>query len=150
MLSLDGKKALSTTERLIDLYTTQAEMNKSVEKIQTLLQGSSLYDVLDDKPDRLTTLKRLASAQEQADDAFYEREVRQRRGRLGSGTQEQVQTAVKNELYSASQVNNVLHFFFPELLEMKGGEERQVTLLIRVVHIARVNVRIHLGTRAGH
>ncbi|KAK3822830.1 MAG: hypothetical protein J3Q66DRAFT_135448 [Benniella sp.] len=121
----DGKKALSTTERLIDLYTTQAEMDKSVEKIQTLLQGSSLYDVLDDKPDRLTTLKRLASAQEQADDAFYEREVKQRRGRLGSGTQEQVQTAVKNELYSASQRGST----YESILELGPDTDLQLKLL---------------------
>ena len=68
------------------------------------MPGSSLYELLDDKPSQIDTLKTLASVQERADSEFYEREVRLRRGRLGGGTQEQVQNAVRNELYGKSEV----------------------------------------------
>lgn len=133
-------------------------MGKTVERIQTLLQGSTLFDILDDKPDRLNTLKRLASAQEQADAEFYERQVKQRRGRLGGGTQEQVQNAVKNELYSNSQVNSqsfclplpvqcqkVKFRLFP--YESTHPHANPFPPLLRLAYIARFNLRVHPGTR---
>ncbi|KAG0225716.1 hypothetical protein B0O80DRAFT_405545 [Mortierella sp. GBAus27b] len=120
----DGKKALATTEKLIALYTSHDEVDKAVGKIQTLLEGSSLFDILDDKPDRLDTLKRLASSQEQADSEFYEREVKQRRGRLGSGTQQQVQTAVRNELYNKSQLDST----YEAILELEPHRNMELQL----------------------
>ncbi|KAF9937373.1 Superkiller protein 3 [Modicella reniformis] len=120
----DGKKALSTTEKLIELYTNDGNIDKVVEKIQSFLPGSALFDLLDDKPDRLDTLKRLASAQERADAEFYEREVKLRRGRLGGGTQEQVQNAVRNELYSKSQLGST----YESILELESNQDMDLQL----------------------
>ncbi|KAF9581141.1 Superkiller protein 3, partial [Lunasporangiospora selenospora] len=102
----DEKKALSVTEQLIALYTKEGVMDKAIEKMQSLLPGSELYDLLssDHRPDQMETLKRLAGVQETTDAQFYEREVRARRGRLGGGTLEQVQAAVRKEVYSKSQL----------------------------------------------
>ncbi|KAF9355484.1 Superkiller protein 3 [Mortierella sp. AD094] len=123
----DGKKALSTTEKLIELYIKEGQKDKAIEKIQTLLPGSSLYELLDDKPNQLDTLKSLASIQEEADGEFYEREVRLRRGRLGGGTQEQVQNAVKNELYSKSELGSTYESILE--LDLEGNKELQLKLL---------------------
>lgn len=105
--SPDGKKALATTERLIELYTTQEQPNKAIEKIQTLLPGSPLYDILEEKPNQMETLRKLAELQEKTDSEFFDREVKLRRGRLGGGTLEQVQNTVRNELYTKSEVTRV-------------------------------------------
>ncbi|KAF9932323.1 Superkiller protein 3 [Linnemannia zychae] len=100
----DDKKALSTTERLIELYIAQEQPDKAIEKIQTLLPGSPLYDILEEKPNQIEILRRLAELQEKTDREFYDREVRLRRGRLGGGTLEQVQKAVRNEVYTKSEL----------------------------------------------
>lgn len=102
--SADGKKALATTERLIELYTTQEQPDKAIEKIQTLLPRSPLYDILEEKPNQMETLRTLAGLQEKTDSEFFDREVKLRRGRLGGGTLEQVQNTVRNELYTKSEV----------------------------------------------
>ncbi|KAG0211885.1 Superkiller protein 3 [Mortierella sp. NVP41] len=102
----DDKKALSTTERLIELYTNQEQPRKAIEKIQTFLPGSALYDILEEKPNQMETLKKLAQVQEKTDSEFFDREVRLRRGRLGGGTLEQVQNTVRNELYSNSELGS--------------------------------------------
>lgn len=104
--SPDGKKALATTERLIELYTTQEQPDKAIEKIQTLLSGSPLYDILEEKPSQMEILRKLAELQERTDSEFFDREVRLRRGRLGGGTLEQVQNTVRNELYTKSEVTH--------------------------------------------
>ncbi len=79
-------------------------MDKAIEKMGTLLPGSPLYDILDDKPNQMDTLKSMAQVQEKTDAEYFEREVRLRRGRLGGGTLEQVQNAVRNDLYNKSEV----------------------------------------------
>ncbi|KAI1317452.1 Superkiller protein 3 [Mortierella claussenii] len=104
--ALDGKKALLITEKLIELYTQEGYLYKAIQKIQTLLPGSRLHDLVEDKPNQKETLQKLSTLQEEADAEFYEREVRLRRGRLGGGTQEQVQSAVKNELYNKSELGS--------------------------------------------
>ncbi|KAF9286798.1 Superkiller protein 3 [Mortierella alpina] len=71
----DGKKALSTTERLIELYTSEGRMDKAIEKMGTLLPGSSLYDILDDKPNQMDTLKSMAHVQEKTDAEYFDREL---------------------------------------------------------------------------
>ncbi|KAF8927210.1 hypothetical protein EDD21DRAFT_448810 [Dissophora ornata] len=123
----DEKKALSTTEKLIELYTNEGQFDKAIERIQTLLPGAPLYELLGDKPSQIDTLKTLASVQERADSEFYEREVRLRRGRLGGGTQEQVQNAVRNELYSKSELGST----YESILELdpEGNKDLQLKLL---------------------
>ncbi|KAG0243382.1 Superkiller protein 3 [Actinomortierella wolfii] len=98
------KKALELTEKLIDLYTKDGNLEKVIEVLSTLLPGTTLYEALQEKPDHMGTLKRLASVQEQADKQFYESEVQKRRGRLGAGTAEQVRATVRSELYRKSQL----------------------------------------------
>ncbi|KAF9908643.1 Superkiller protein 3 [Linnemannia zychae] len=102
----DGKKALATTERLIELYTNQEQPDKAIEKIQSLLPGSTLYDILEEKPKQMETLRKLAELQEKTDGEFFDREVKLRRGRLGGGTLEQVQNTVRNELYTKSELGS--------------------------------------------
>ncbi|KAF9198939.1 Superkiller protein 3 [Haplosporangium sp. Z 27] len=123
----DGKKALSTTEKLIELYTQEGQKDKAIEKIQTLLPGSTLYELLDDKPNQIDTLKTLASIQEKSDEEFYEREVRLRRGRLGGGTQEQVQNAVRIELYNKSELGSTYESILD--IDLEGNKELQLKLL---------------------
>ncbi|KAF9106846.1 Superkiller protein 3 [Mortierella sp. AM989] len=123
----DGKKALSTTEKLIELYTNEGRIDKAIEKIQTLLPGSKLYELIQDKPDQMETLKKLAAVQEKADGEFYEREVRLRRGRLGGGTLEQVQSTVRNELYSKSELGSTYESIME--LDLEGNKDLQLKLL---------------------
>ncbi|KAI7831610.1 hypothetical protein BC939DRAFT_144395 [Gamsiella multidivaricata] len=125
---------MSVTERLIDLYTTEGEMNKAIEKIKTLLPGSMLYDLLGDKPSRMETLKTLASIQEKMDAQFYEREVRLRRGRLGGGTQEQVQNAVKNELYNKSELGTT----YESILELDPENRADLQLKLLQFYIKKI------------
>ncbi|KAG0253953.1 Superkiller protein 3 [Actinomortierella ambigua] len=103
-LESDSKKALELTEKLIDLHTKDDNLPKVIELLQTLLPGSALYEALQEKPDHMETLKRLAAVQEQADKEFFDREVQKRRGRLGAGTAEQVRATVRRELFNQSQL----------------------------------------------
>ncbi|KAF9195193.1 Superkiller protein 3 [Haplosporangium sp. Z 11] len=130
----DGKKAFSTTERLIELYTNEEQMDKAIEKIQTLLPGSALYDLLDDKPNQMDTLKTLATVQEKTDREFYEREVRQRRGRLGGGTLEQVQTAVRMDLYSKSELGST----YESILELDPESNKDLELKLLEFYINKM------------
>ncbi|KAF9437752.1 Superkiller protein 3 [Entomortierella beljakovae] len=123
----DGKKALSTTERLIELYIKEDQPDKVIEKLQSLLPGSSLYEVLDDKPNQMETLQRLASVQEKSNEEFYEREVKVRRGRLNSGTLEQVKSAVRKELYSNSELDTTYESILK--LDSEGNKDLQLKLL---------------------
>ncbi|KAG0210738.1 Superkiller protein 3 [Mortierella sp. GBA30] len=123
----DAKKALSTTERLIELYTHEGQMERAIGKIQTLLPGGALYDILDDKPNQMETLKSLASVQEKTDAEYYEREVRLRRGRLGGGTLEQVQNAVRNDLYNKSELGATYESILQ--LDADGSKDLELKLL---------------------
>ncbi|KAG0345117.1 Superkiller protein 3 [Podila humilis] len=102
--SHDSKKALAITDQLIKIHTQQDQVNKVIEKLQTLLPGSQLYEVLEDKPNQIETLRKLVAVQEQADIDFTERELRVRRGRINSGTAAQLQVAVRNDMYNRSEV----------------------------------------------
>jgi hypothetical protein len=123
--SADSKKALAITERLIELYTTQEQPDKAIEKIQSLLPGSALYDVLEEKPNQMKTLRTLADLQEKTDREFFDREVKLRRGRLGGGTLEQVQNTVRNELYTKSEVT----FCFRSVMVQRGICSRMQRLI---------------------
>lgn len=103
----DAKKAQSTTERLIELYRQQDQSDKAIEKMKSFLPGGSIYILGGDLPDAMDTLKTLASLQEQRDKEFFDREVKARRGRLSGGTLEQVQAAVRRDLYTNSEVSGV-------------------------------------------
>ncbi|KAF9395270.1 Superkiller protein 3 [Podila verticillata] len=100
----DGRKAQAITEQLIKLYTQQDQVDKAIEKMQTLLPGSKLYEILEDKPNQIETLRKLVVVQEQADSDYTERELKLRRGRINSGTAAQLQVAVRNDMYSRSEV----------------------------------------------
>lgn len=102
--SPDGKKALAITEQLIKLYTQQDQVDTAIEKMQTLLPGSKLYEILEDKPNQINTLRKLVLVQEQADSDYTERELKLRRGRINSGTAAQLQVAVRNDMYGRSEV----------------------------------------------
>ncbi|KAG0295601.1 Superkiller protein 3 [Dissophora globulifera] len=130
----DGKKALSATEKLIELYTNEGQMDKAIGKIQSLLPGSTLYELLDDKPNQMDTLRTLASVQERTDDEFYDREVRLRRGRLGGGTQEQVQRTVKNELYSKSELGST----YESILELNPEDKKDLQLKLLQFYINKM------------
>ncbi|KAK3827007.1 MAG: hypothetical protein J3R72DRAFT_496527 [Linnemannia gamsii] len=122
----DGEKALTTTERLIGLYTTQEQPDKAIEKIQSLLPGSTLYDILEKKPNQMGTLRKLAELQEKTDGEFFDREVRLRRGRLGGGTMEQVQNAVRNELYTKSELGSTYESILKLDPENNGDLEQKL------------------------
>ncbi|KAF9939010.1 Superkiller protein 3 [Mortierella alpina] len=130
----DGKKALSTTQRLIELYTNEGRMDKAIEKMGTLLPGSSLYDILDDKPNQMDTLKSMAHVQEKTDAEYFEREVRLRRGRLGGGTLEQVQNAVRNDLYNKSELGTT----YESILQLDGENNKDLELKLLEFYINKM------------
>lgn len=140
--SADSKKALATTERLIELYTTQEQPDKAIEKIQSLLPGSPLYDILEEKPNQMETLRTLAGLQEKTDSEFFDREVKLRRGRLGGGTLEQVQNTVRNELYTKSEVT----LYFRSVMAQRAICSIMQPLInsFTLQQIAGINIRVNL------
>ncbi|OAQ35470.1 TPR-like protein [Linnemannia elongata AG-77] len=145
----DGKKALATTERLIELYTTQEQPHKAIEKIQTLLPGSPLYNTLEEKPNQMETLRKLAELQEKTDSEFFDREVRLRRGRLGGGTLEQVQNTVRNELYSKSELGSTYEAILNLDPENNGDlEQKLLTFYINKTEAISVDKKAGIRDKA--
>ncbi|KAF9294277.1 Superkiller protein 3 [Linnemannia elongata] len=145
----DGKKALATTERLIELYTTQEQPHKAIEKIQTLLPGSPLYNTLEEKPNQMETLRKLAELQEKTDSEFFDREVRLRRGRLGGGTLEQVQNTVRNELYTKSELGSTYEAILNLDPENNGDlEQKLLTFYINKTEAVSVDKKAGIRDKA--
>ncbi|KAG0361729.1 Superkiller protein 3 [Podila minutissima] len=127
LVTPDGKKALAITEQLIKLYTQQDQVDTAIEKMQTLLPGSKLYEILEDKPNQINTLRKLVLVQEQADSDYTERELKLRRGRINSGTAAQLQVAVRNDMYGRSEVGTTYELIIS--LDPENNKDMESKLL---------------------